>query len=386
MGTNDDRNNLNITPIDSVREAELLLNYIAEQGLPVADDVVTAIVNAKHSLPLGKWTQEIEIAFWKAFNSASRSVSPATVASIRATANPPEKSPLYKVFSFVFRNLCNVSAAKWYATQYGILTGLIMAILLIVQIYFSIGTTMINNIDGFNRTLITMQTELMRKSQESGQKINSGAASIQVQIDDIIERLKVNLILLEKWNIILPLLDRDYAQQKSTETVQEKMKQERSKDLRTSQTRESSKPTVEKLKQEYSKNLKSTEAAKLLLQQIQLYLLPLFYGLLGACAFVLRTLSTRIKSVTYTDASNINYWLRIILGALSGLAFGWFAQPEKISTFASITPFALAFAAGYSVELLFVALDSVISGFIGKSPKDVQQRQKPEGGNSKTSA
>jgi hypothetical protein len=363
METNNNRDNLNIVPVEAVRDAELLLNYIANQGLPVADEILTAIVKAKHSLSLGEWSQEIEIAFWKAFNSAARSASPVTVESIRTAANPPQKSPLYKIFSFVFRNLCNVSAAKWYAIQYGILTGLILVILLIVQIYFSIGTTMVNNIDTFNNTLVTIQTELARKSQESGQEINSGAASIRVQIDDTMERLKVNLILLEKWNIILPLLDRDYAQQESTKTVR--------------------KSTVEKLKREYNKNLKSTEAAKLLLQQIQLYVLPLFYGLLGACAFVLRTLSTRIKSVTYTDASNINYWLRIILGALSGLAFGWFAQPGKSSTIASITPFALAFAAGYSVELLFAALDSVISGFTGKSPKDIQQRKKLEGENSK---
>jgi hypothetical protein len=98
---------------------------------------------------------------------------------------------------------------------------------------------------------------------------------------------------------------------------------------------------------------------------ISLYLLPLLYGLLGAYAFVLRTLNDDIKQMLYSSESDIKYVLRIHLGALAGLAVGLFFVPEDTtSAYLPITlsPLALAFLAGYSVEFFFSAADRFISG------------------------
>ena len=68
------------------------------------------------------------------------------------------------------------------------------------------------------------------------------------------------------------------------------------------------------------------------LQTIQTYILPLLYGLLGAYAYVLIQISKEIKLLTYLEALNVNYRLRLQLGALSGLAVGWFINPDSSST------------------------------------------------------
>jgi hypothetical protein len=95
------------------------------------------------------------------------------------------------------------------------------------------------------------------------------------------------------------------------------------------------------------------------------YVLPLLYGLLGALAYILRTLSREIQNVTFTRGSEIRYSLRWPLGMLGGVTVGLFFDPADLTGFAAITPLGLAFLAGYGVELLFTGLDRLVSAFTG---------------------
>ncbi|EDN65653.1 membrane protein [Beggiatoa sp. PS] len=105
------------------------------------------------------------------------------------------------------------------------------------------------------------------------------------------------------------------------------------------------------------------------LQIIQTYILPLLYGLLGAYAYVLIQISKEIKTLVYMEESKVNYRLRLQLGALSGLAVGWFINPnvsaltDPSSIFIELSPLTLAFVAGYSVDVLFALMDRLIYTF-----------------------
>ena len=49
---------------------------------------------------------------------------------------------------------------------------------------------------------------------------------------------------------------------------------------------------------------------------------------------------------------------------VAGLAVGWFFQPQGGGkTIASLTPFALSYLAGYSVDVLFTAMDKLVEAF-----------------------
>jgi hypothetical protein len=96
------------------------------------------------------------------------------------------------------------------------------------------------------------------------------------------------------------------------------------------------------------------------------YVLPLLYGLLGALAYILRTLSREIQNVTFTRGSEIRYSLRWPLGMLGGVTVGLFFDPTNLTGFSAITPLGLAFLAGYGVELLFTGLDRMVSAFTGE--------------------
>jgi hypothetical protein len=102
----------------------------------------------------------------------------------------------------------------------------------------------------------------------------------------------------------------------------------------------------------------------LILAFLGAYLLPMLYGLLGACAFVLRKLSDEIDKLTYAHDARVRYALRLNIGLLSGLAVGWFVKPGAGEpNVASLSPLALAFIAGYGSELFFVALDRLVQAF-----------------------
>jgi hypothetical protein len=84
----------------------------------------------------------------------------------------------------------------------------------------------------------------------------------------------------------------------------------------------------------------------------------------------LRNMTREIKELTYTTDSNVRYRLRIQLGSLAGLAVGWFlfvppnpGMAASIFSFRELSPLALAFLAGYGVELLFAAMDKLVSAF-----------------------
>ncbi|WP_104398758.1 hypothetical protein [Vibrio penaeicida] len=108
---------------------------------------------------------------------------------------------------------------------------------------------------------------------------------------------------------------------------------------------------------EYQANL---IAAQSVLQMLQNYVLPLTYGLLGAFIFVLRSLLQQVRNLTYTASREVGYRLRLTLGCLAGMITGWLLKPEMGDM--TLSPMALAFLAGYSIEVMFTLLDRLIDG------------------------
>nr|WP_217702079.1 hypothetical protein [Vibrio ostreicida] len=99
-------------------------------------------------------------------------------------------------------------------------------------------------------------------------------------------------------------------------------------------------------------------AAQGVLQMLQIYILPLMYGLLGAFIFVLRSLLYQVRTLTYTASREVAYRLRLTLGCLAGMITGWLMKPELGDM--TLSPMALAFLSGYSVDVLFTVLDRFI--------------------------
>jgi uncharacterized membrane protein len=77
---------------------------------------------------------------------------------------------------------------------------------------------------------------------------------------------------------------------------------------------------------------------------------------------------SEINARTYREDSDTSYNLRIYLGILAGLAIGWFLSPNAKGGEGGVLQALLAFLAGYSVELLFSAMDRLLDAFSTKTP------------------
>jgi hypothetical protein len=89
----------------------------------------------------------------------------------------------------------------------------------------------------------------------------------------------------------------------------------------------------------------------------------------------LRTLAQQSRDRLYRAENETADSLRTWLGVIAGLAIGWFFAPDK-STGAglgALSPLALAFVAGYSVDLLFTAMDRLVAAFSGSPPSQPDQ-------------
>jgi hypothetical protein len=86
------------------------------------------------------------------------------------------------------------------------------------------------------------------------------------------------------------------------------------------------------------------------------------YGFLGAGIYVIRTIANTPIGLINLGESIVGIPLRLGLGAVAGLALGWFNITDEVSQLTT-TPFALAFVAGFSIDILFSFLERVVNAF-----------------------
>ncbi len=336
-------------PIQHIQEAQLLLSYAAQKGLELPEDIVHTIVEAKHAQQSQHWNSDVETRFWLAFNAIARAVAPASVSSLKATHPLPEQYPnnFYTGFlGFLRKRFFPPSVnsiAQRTVSSYQRFTLLVLAILVVVQFYSLIGSHIINGIINVYPTKIE-QLELERSRLQAdilpeNLMENAELITLDRKLDEFHTRLEANHALLKQWNFMWRYLG-----------ISSLGKHLKSADYL---------PALERNLQYQIIHLQEAQFG---LQALQLYILPLLYGLLGAFAYVLRTLTLEIRHLTYNIESNIRYRLRIQLGALSGLAIGWFTDPGSTVNISalSLSPLALAFLVGYSVEVFFSIMDRLI--------------------------
>lgn len=107
------------------------------------------------------------------------------------------------------------------------------------------------------------------------------------------------------------------------------------------------------------------EAARTTVARMNDVVLPLLLGWLGAHAWVLRQLTSAIAARTLAKGSMLSTLVRLSLGALAGFASSWLLTPEMVAgvQLKNVPAWALAFVAGYGIELVFAFMDRIIAAF-----------------------
>lgn len=356
---------------ENIRNAQLLLSYASEAGITVEPEVIRSVVETKNACesdtpptdPVG-----LETKFWQATEKLAKSVSPVTVASLRASYDIPEDSSCLGLLrARILRSPRKISQAKLTVRHYRLWTLFTLIILLMVQVYWVVGSSV--------TTEVALNIDQRKKAQDEKTKVQTELELLKGGLDspkiDAKKRDELEAKRLQMFNIIARI-EATLGNYETTTQVNYEILDNWNKYWRwplgflmpISSSPEADDAPHEKL-------ISASIRANYALHAIQVYLLPILYGLLGSITYILRTLGSQIKSLSYTSESNIGYRLRLVLGALAGLAIAWFVQPTghaaELKAFATLSPFAIAFLAGYGVELLFSAMDRLIEAFTSGS-------------------
>jgi hypothetical protein len=351
---------------ENIRNAQLLLSYASEAGITVEPEVIRSVVEFKNACesdtppadPVG-----LETRFWQATEKLAKSVSPVTVASLRASYDiQDDSSYLGLLRAWILKSPQKISQAKLTVKHYRLGTLITLAFLVIVHVYWIVGSSVTTEVASYidqqskaqdEKTRLERELEVVKNGLDSPDidamkraeltakqhEMLNATAGIDARLDNYRIIIEANYKILDNWIKVWRWF-----------------------------------LTPPEGDDEYKKLILARTNANYALHGIQVYLLPILYGLLGAITYVLRILGSQIKNLSYTSESNIGYRLRMVLGALAGLSIAWFVQPTghalESKAFATLSPFAIAFLAGYGVELLFSAMDRLIgaftSGFAGK--------------------
>jgi hypothetical protein len=341
---------------DAIENAVILLMIASEKAYVLEDETISAVIKMRCQYLAGSSDTDCEVKFWSAYTQIALVLYPITIDSVKA--NSPHRTmglrnsiPLFNVGAQSLSQKC--------ARKYKTLSAIVLLFLIFTQVYWYIGFALITdfntqsgNIDTLGSTIQELEIKLTNQPDSDQHAYNlQELTSLKLQLEEHRNWKEAAVTHLQNWNDVWSSLDYFTDQPWQVANFQ---------------------TLGTKIQQRIQ--LVSAENA---LQAISTYLLPMLYGLIGACFYILRKLPKEIEDLTFSNKSYTNYSLRIAQGPLAGILVSYFVTPTPQATrsstdniesllnidpgVSSLSPLALAFVAGYSVEFIFKILDKILS-------------------------
>lgn len=392
-----------------VDSALLLLNFAAANGKPVDNETRNTLIATEAAVAAGRTTLEQDQAFLKAYEDLTKALAPITVETLEAsTTKLPsiielfrrkgiDRPPIWTLGRFV-------NASIFIAVL--ISTGISLA-------YYSVGATALAKYRDLQASVLTLkqkEVEAIRDlalkdlamtqaakakdkagSPTAGQLDEAAALNAVLQSRDALVGIQVQQALvsaelraiperLGRW-AMQPCISRNFifnaalcaGVDEPDSTVLGKRQAIAAAVRAASSAAPQITPTADILtpsskspsRDATEGTLVDVEAARTVVSRMSDVYLPLLLGFLGAHAFILRRMSKEITEKTFAKGSAFNHIVRIGLGALAGLASTWLLTPEAVGgpSLKTLPAWALAFVAGYGIELVFAFMDRIISAF-----------------------
>ncbi len=341
---------------DAIENAFSLLVIASEKAYSLEDETIAAIINMRKCYPAGTSDADCEIKFWSAYTQLALTLHPITIDSVKA--NSSARTAGFN-FSIPFMSTKAQPLSQRAARKYKSLSAFVLLFLIISQVYWYIGFALVTDINTQSKNIETLGNSIQRLEISIKNQTDTSQASyssqelisIKLQLDEHRNWKEAAATHLQNWNEVWSSLDLVTNQPWQVDNFQ-------------------------KLGAKVQQRIQLVSAENAL-QAISTYLLPMLYGLIGACFYILRQLPKEIEDLTFTNKSYTNYSLRIAQGPLAGILVSYFvtptAQTPRTNTdnieallnidpgISSLSPLALAFVAGYSVEFIFKILDKILS-------------------------
>ena len=329
---------------ETVDDSILLLDYAARNGVAVDEKIKKILIGVDETVKANQpIAEDDQIQFWTAFTEISKLLRPVDSNSIRYTQG---------------EDVRGIATRRYQVPIYIVLSILVLLSLILVQAYWVGGNSLVTDVGSNIEEFADLQHKITTK--ESTSPVSEAEVSqMYARLRNVFARLTSDHTSLHAWNLMwaeIPGMNAPF---------------------------EENSATYESL-DVITRAHVDLASAKMFLEGSYRYFLPLMYGLLGSCFYVLRTMAREIKSWTFNQQSSIAYLLRITLGPLAGLAVSLFmiedaniiltavgsngiegngATSDLISALGGFGPLAAAFIVGYGVELLFAFMDRIVNAF-----------------------
>jgi hypothetical protein len=335
---------------EALEDAERLLKYAAELGIPVDDQVRDRILQARATIDEG-WDEETASHVLIALSALSARLKPITAASLKA---------------------CSVS------TRSTVRNYLAVAILLaIVIVPFSIAsflssaisTTIRADIATANDLAVKLRAELGPPAAMGQPASPKPATATNPDNSEVISQL-------QQYAAAIRSIDQRARQLNALVLHAE---QDPYREIRSNKQKVHDTFQLPSGLADFSQaSLERTDVyqyvryfAQSTLDDVSFFygaitacVLPVLYALLGTCAYLLRTFEQQMATRTFMPS--IANSARFLIAAIGGAVVGLFSN-FAIGQGASIPPLAIAFLVGYAVDVFFAFLEGVIQSFTRSS-------------------
>src|SRR3954452_12608817 len=380
----------------AVTDSLLMISHGAENGLDLKQGDVQAILDMASKIdatgkatPENQLTSEIESRFWEVLSHVSNIIKPASAVALRERSR----------FLSVKKSSVFSSTIEHYKTSVWI----ILLITLMLHCYYYIVGALITDakesIKDFDLARAAAFTALATSQQQE-----RPPSSVAINISNTCDSLK-SWRSINDWIAIATLQFGSSASNSKEElipaspapdgSVPSTQPAKRSSELPrsdvpddyqqlcdngnayiTAENLKTANENLSRLKVVDDRTRKIMNWASKVRDVVGQFILPLFYGALGAITSIIRELSLSIRQIRYSRAFGFEYSLKVPLGALSGATVGLIVTPETLNTAFGLTMLGLAFGFGYSVDVFFTMPDGLIGRLTqqGVAPQGASQR------------
>jgi hypothetical protein len=357
----------------ALNDASLLIKYAAESPKQLPESIMMPIALAWKAREDNAWSPEVSSRFWTAYSALCDLLKPVTLETISASA--PIKSLRWGLFG----NPIERTLAEKTARRYRVLLSVLLAIAVTLGFVASAATQITTEI-----------REYIAKGNAAAVEVAASLAGIRSDLDRItpvdgnVLRLSLDdsRIGPDTQSKIIALRDKLQDMYYATDMMTERanriasltsffrvtsiadMKDYQPGDLSRLPTLEAGYANIQSYYQVRRTVSALSESEGSIVNLTILYyaynaLVPLLFGSIGACTYVLRLISDQIRETSFSATSPVRHSVRVLLGTLAGFAVG----VGGIATSAGLTLAAVAFVAGYSIEPVFATMDGIAEKF-----------------------
>jgi len=345
----------------ALNDASLLIKYAAESPKTLPENIMMPIAVAWQARDDNAWNPEVSAKFWTAYSALCDLLKPVTLETIAAST--PSKSRRW----FFFGDYVELTLAQRTARRYRIGLIVLLAFAVVCGFVASASTKLSDDIK-----------DLIPRGNTAASEAASAIATIKGELDKMTPPIGDSLQLsLDDSSIGADTRSKITALREKLQDVwyAADMMRQRVNGINTVtriippiKFQAGDLSRLPKLADGYDniqyyyearRDVSNSQQSVFILNGLYNALVPMLFGAIGACTYVLRLISDQIRETTFSATSPVRHSVRVLLGALAGFAVGL----GGIVTSAGLTAAALAFVSGYAVEPVFATMDGIAEKF-----------------------